>query len=161
MTNLNETLKLLLISLNICSEDTAEQLSTILNSDESRRLITALKEGAGAKSHQSDTDLPMSSNDMTESQESKAIEARDQLLEKNDDEFIEGIKHMFAARNENKVSTLAAWHGEQSDEDFPRKISEFRGEVNNKKKSILETLKNRLKEDRIETKGLLKGHRGK
>lgn len=181
MAKANETLKALLVSLNLCSEESAEAYSDKIEKAEAQKLLNLLQKSTGGVSQnlsdgqggflsglkkivnsrklQNESDLTENPKALDVTFKNNNIKSHKRTLEKSDDEFLEGIKLLLKGRNEERLSKLSPWKSELSDEDFPRKLTKYSKEINKQNEELLKNLKKKLEDEAIDMDALLKKHR--
>jgi hypothetical protein len=181
MSKAKDTLRALVVSLNVGDEALANTLADELDTAGTERLIEALMSGVGgptlnlpqgaggylaglrqlvdSRLSRTAATLPVDPKKVTQTQKEAAIEGFTRDLEKSDDRLGAGLTLLLDARAEESLDKFRAWPGELSDEDFPRKVALFRQELEERNKAIIEGLRQKFKDDRIDVNALLKKHR--
>jgi hypothetical protein len=181
MSKAKESLVALLVSSGLAAQDNAEAFVESMDDLNAKRIVDAIMESTGGKSNNLPSgaggviggladlvnarkidakfSLPENPYELPRADKTKAIEQFDEANEASDKLFVDGLRNLLAAKNQERLDTLQVWKRELSDQDFPfamQKVGEF---SNDETEKLINEVKKKLEIDRENLLELAKKHR--
>ena len=180
MADARATLKSLLLSLNLCDENTANTYINSIEIKEASKLIDVISQQSIGKTGNLDlgtgggltalkrflnsmsldkAELPKAPKSLEPEEKKQAIKELNSEFTKSDKDFIEALRITLAHKRTARISSLKAWAVELSDEDFPVALERLNTEMKKEHEKLSEQVRKKMKKNRKQVNSLAKSHK--